>query len=146
MEKSNNSLIDSLFAVGAHFGFDKSSSHPSATPYIFGQKNKVEIFDLEKTSVELAKALDFVKELGKKHATLLFVSGKYEAKQAIENAAASLGQPYVAGRWIGGTLTNFGEIKKRVNKMEDLMTQREKGELSKYTKKERLLIDRDIEK
>ena len=143
---SNSALIDSLFNVGAHFGFTKSRRHPSAAPYIFGQKNKVEIFDLEKTEVALAKALAFVTELGKKKAPILFVSGKHEAVSAIENGASALGLPYVAGRWIGGTLTNFGEIKKRVNKMEDLMMQKEKGELAKYTKKERLLIDRDIEK
>jgi small subunit ribosomal protein S2 len=150
MEKSakdnTNSLIDSLFAVGAHFGFAKSRRHPSASPFIFGQKNKVEIFDLEKTETELAKALAFVTELGKKRAPVLFVSGKFEAQAAIEKGALALSQPYVAGRWIGGTLTNFTEIKKRVAKMEDLMVQRERGELAKYTKKERLLIDRDIEK
>src|SRR6185369_9931976 len=65
---------------------------------------------------------------------------------AVEKAAGSINQPFVAGRWIGGTLTNFPEIKKRVAKMEDLAVQKEKGELAKYTKKERLLIDRDVEK
>jgi len=149
MEKSqttNTSMIDNLFSVGAHFGFAKSRRHPSAKPFIFGVKNKVEIFDLEKTEASLAKALDFVKELGKKKAAILFVSGKNEAKAAIEQGAEAINQPYVSGRWIGGTLTNFSEIKKRVAKMENLALQKEKGELAKYTKKERLLIDRDVEK
>ena len=132
--------------MGAHFGFAKSRRHPSAAPFIFGAKNKVEIFDLEKTEVALGKALEFVKELGKRKASILFVGGKSEAKAAIEKGASSINQPYVSGRWIGGSLTNFGEIKKRVAKMEDLTSQKEKGELAKYTKKERLLIDRDIEK
>ncbi len=145
-KKTQNATIDALFSVGAHFGFAKSRRHPSTTPFIFGAKNKVEIFDLEKTEVSLTKALDFVKEIGKKKGSILFVGGKNEAKGAIEKGATSINQPYVNGRWIGGTLTNFPEIKKRVAKMEDLMSQKEKGELVKYTKKERLLIDRDVAK
>jgi len=149
MEKnitSGQNTVDSLFAVGAHFGFIKSRRHPSHKPFIFGAKNKIEIFDLEKTSVSLEKALGFVKEIGSKNAPILFVGGKSEAREAIEKGATSLGFPYVAGRWLGGTMTNFGEIRKRVNKLETLLSQKEKGELAKYTKKERLLIDREIEK
>lgn len=138
--------IEELFNVGAHFGFVKSRRHPSALPFIFGQKNNLEIFDLEKTSVELEKALAFIKEKGKEDALLLFVGGKNEAREAVTKAGTELGMPFVAGRWIGGTITNFGEIKKRIAKLEDLTTQREKGELGKYTKKERLLIDREIDK
>lgn len=149
MEKnitSSQNTVDNLFAVGAHFGFVKSRRHPSHKPFIFGTKNKIEIFDLEKTKMSLDKALEFVKELGAKNAPILFVGGKSEAKEAIEKAGMSLGFPYVAGRWLGGTLTNFPEIRKRVNKLEDLLSQKEKGELAKYTKKERLLIDREIER
>ena len=76
----------------------------------------------------------------------MFIGGKQESQEAVKNAAISLGMPYVAGRWIGGTFTNFVEIKKRIEKMERLMVEKEKGELAKYTKKERLLIDRDIDK
>ena len=83
---------------------------------------------------------------GEEKALILFVGGKSEAREAITNAGQALSMPYVAGRWIGGTLTNFSEIKKRIARLEELTTQREKGELGKYTKKERLLIDRDIEK
>ncbi len=138
--------IESLFSAGAHFGFVKSRRHPSTKPFIFGAKNKIEIFDLEKTKVALDEALAFVETLGSKGATILFVGGKNEAKEAITSCANTLVQPYVAGRFIGGTLTNFSEIKKRVEKMEMLTTQKEKGELGKYTKKERLLIDREIDK
>jgi small subunit ribosomal protein S2 len=149
MEKNNTSsqnTVDNLFAVGAHFGFVKSRRHPSHKPFIFGTKNKIEIFDLEKTKMSLDKALEFVKELGAKNAPILFVGGKSEAKEAVEKAGQSLGFPYVAGRWLGGTLTNFPEIRKRVNKLETLLSQKEKGELAKYTKKERLLIDREIDR
>lgn len=142
---NNKNLIDSLFEVGAHFGFVKSRRHPSAKPFILGSKNKVEIFDLEKTSLELEKALAFVTEKGKEKAPILFVGGKSEARTAVEKAGEALSMPFVSGRWIGGTLTNFNEIKKRIARLEELTSQREKGELAKYTKKERLLIDREID-
>ncbi|MFA5889191.1 MAG: 30S ribosomal protein S2 [Candidatus Paceibacterota bacterium] len=144
--KTDNSVVDALFSVGAHFGFIKSRRHPSTKSFIFGVKNNIEIFDLEKTSEALNKALEFVQELGAKNAKILFVSGKNEGKSAIVKYAESINMPYVAGRFIGGTLTNFPEIRKRVEKLETLVSQKEKGELIKYTKKERLLIDRDIEK
>lgn len=143
---SDSTLIDALFSAGAHFGFVKSRRHPSSKPFIFGIKNKIEIFDLEKTSASLNKALEFVEDLGAKNAKILFVSGKSEAKNAIIAVAESINMPYVAGRFIGGSITNFPEIRKRVEKMETLVSQKEKGELVKYTKKERLLIDRDINK
>lgn len=144
--KTDNSVVDALFSVGAHFGFTKSRRHPSTKPFIFGVKNKIEIFDLEKTNEKLQKACDFVEGLASKNGNILFISGKSEAKESITNIAESINQPFVAGRFIGGTLTNFGEIKKRVEKLETLVSQREKGELAKYTKKERLLIDREIER
>ncbi len=142
----DNATVEALFAVGAHFGFVKSRRHPSTKPFIYGIKNKIEIFDLEKTKESLRGALEFVETLGSKNGTILFVSGKNEAREAIVKTAESISQPYVAGRFIGGTLTNFSVIRKRVEKLETLVSQREKGELTKYTKKERLLIDRDIEK
>ena len=141
-----NALIEGLFSAGAHFGFVKSRRHPSSKPYIFGIKNKIEIFDLEKTKDSLNKALEFVEMLGSKGGKILFVSGKNEAKAAIVATAESINQPYVAGRFIGGTLTNFPQIRKRVEKLESWVSQKEKGELTKYTKKERLLIDREINK
>jgi len=139
-------LVDELFKVGAHFGFVKSRRHPSAKTFIFGSKNNIEIFDLEKTRVELEKALEFIEKKGEENASILFAGGKSEARTAITGAGQALSMPYVAGRWIGGSLTNFPEIKKRIARLEELTTQRERGELGKYTKKERLLIDRDIEK
>ncbi len=142
----DNSVVDALFSAGAHFGFIKSRRHPSAKPFIFGVKNNIEIFDLEKTKDSLDSALQFVETLGSRGAQILFVSGKNEARQAITSVAESINMPYVAGRFIGGTLTNFPEIRKRVMKLESWVSQKEKGELVKYTKKERLLIDREIDK
>lgn len=151
MEMSKNKatsteLIDSMFKAGAHFAFSRSRRHPTLAPYIFGVKNRVEIFDLEKTNVMLEKAKDFARNLAKEGKSILFVGSKSEAREAIKQAALSLDMPYVADRWLGGTLSNFKEIRSRVDKFLDLTAKREKGELTKYTKKERLLIDREIDK
>lgn len=142
----NKDLVDALFKVGAHFGYSKSRRHPSTSSFIFGIKNKIEIFDLEKTSVQLEKAKAFVEELGANGKQILFVGGKREAIRLTKDAAEKVDQPYVAGRWIGGTLTNFEEIQKRVSRFEKLSMEKSKGLLAKYTKKERLLIDREIDK
>lgn len=145
--KTHNSaspMIENMFKAGAHFAFSKARRHPTVAKYIFGAKNKVEIFDLEKTHALLEGAKGFVKNLAKEGKTILIVGGKSEARAAVKSAAETLGLPFVDGRWIGGTLTNFVQIRKRVEKMERLTSEREKGELAKYTKKERLLIDREI--
>lgn len=140
-----NEIIERMFKAGAHFGYSKSRRHPSVKPLIFGAKNKVEIFDLEKTKDYLERTKEFVKTIAKNKGVILFLGGKNESRDAVRNAALSIGMPYVAGRWIGGTFTNFPQIKKRTERLEMLVSQKEKGELSKYTKKERLLIDREIE-
>ena len=141
---SGDELIDELFSIGAHFGYRRSKRHPTATPFIFGAKNGVEIFDLEKTKPALIQAGEFVTQLARMGKMLLLVGGKSEASDAVKNEARKIGMPAVFGRWVGGTLTNFANIRARVDAMLDLMQKREKGELAKYTKKERLLIDRDI--
>ncbi len=141
---TNDPIIDALFAVGAHFGYRRSKRHPTAAPFIFGAKSGVEIFDLEKTKPALQKAEEFVTNLARLGKVLLFVGGKNEARDVVKNGARKLGMPAVFGRWIGGTLTNFSNIRARIDKMLDLTSKREKGELVKYTKKERLLIDREI--
>ncbi len=146
-ESKTGTLIDQMFSVGAHFGYTKMRRHPSARPFIFGAKNKVEIIDLGKTNEMLLEAKKFVKELASNGGTLLFVGGKNEAQNIVHEAAESINMPYVAGRWIGGTITNFSEIKKRIARLEELRDQRDKGTLAeKYTKKEQLLISREITK
>jgi small subunit ribosomal protein S2 len=149
MQKSqvntDETIIDAMFGAGVQFGFSKARRHPSIKPYIFGIKNKTEIFDLEKTAAMLKEAANFVAKVAGEGKTILFIGGKAEARVAVEDAAASLAMPYAAGRWIGGTFTNFVEIKKRIEKLKDLSVQKEKGELAKYTKKERLLIDKEID-
>ncbi|MDO8579516.1 MAG: 30S ribosomal protein S2 [bacterium] len=144
--KDKKSMIDSMFQVGAHFAMNKARRHPSAKPFVFGIKNNIEIFDLEKTEIALEKAKKFMAGIGAAGKQALFVAGKSEAILAVKAVATRTGQPVVGGRWIGGTLTNFTQIRKRVEKYENRLKEKEKGELTKYTKKERLLIDREITK
>lgn len=143
---TSDPVIEAMFSVGAHYGYSKTRRHPSMKPFIFGSKNKVEIFDLEKTVDLLAKAKSFVEKLGKERKQILFVSGKNESMESVRRVAEEISMPYVAGRWIGGTLTNFQVIRERVEKLISLKEKMEKGELSQYTKKERVLMDRDIER
>lgn len=144
--EKNNPNIEEMFKAGAHFGYSKSRRHSSMKSLIFGIKNSVEIIDLEKTDEYLAKAKDFVAALAKEGKQILFVGSKNEARDVVKNGAISVDVPYVTNRWIGGTITNFPEIKKRISRLEELTGKRDKGELGMYTKKERLLIDREIEK
>lgn len=133
-----------MFASGAHFGLGKSRRHPTISSFIFSTKNDTDIFDLEKTQVLFEKAKTFVKSLAKDNKTIIFVGGKKEAFKTIRNSAELQGMPYVDGRWIGGTISNFVQIRKRIDRYEKLIADKEKGELAKYTKRERMLIDKEI--
>lgn len=137
--------IKTLFDAGAHFGFTRARRHPSASPYVFVTKDRTDIFDLEETQKRLDAAENFARSVIGNGKQVLFVGGKHEVADIVKSAADKAGQPYVAGRWIGGTLTNFKNIRKRIDRMLKLISQRESGELEKYTKKERLLLDREIE-
>lgn len=136
--------VETMFSAGAHFGLGRSRRHPSIKPYIFGTKNQTDLFDLEKTGPLLDAAKAFVADLGKEGKVILFVGGKKEASAAIKTGAQSIGMPHVEGRWIGGTITNFSQTRKRIERYEKLTSDREKGELAKYTKRERMLIDKEI--
>lgn len=136
--------IDEMFVAGAHFGYSKARRHPSTIPYIFNTKNGVDIINIEKSAEMLAWVEEYVKGLAQAGKTIIFVGTKPEAKQATVEAAMALNMPYVNERWVGGTLTNFPEIKKRITKLLDLREQKQHGALDKYTKKERLLIDREM--
>lgn len=141
----DTSNIQTLFDAGTHFGYSRTRRHPTAAPYIFGTKDRSDIFDLEETQKHLDIAQALAASLARNGKQLLFVGGKNEAAAIVKDAAVRIGVPYVAGRWIGGTLTNFKNIRKRIDRLEKLMSEREEGALEKYTKKERLLIDREIE-
>jgi small subunit ribosomal protein S2 len=139
--------VDRLFETGAHFAQVKSRRHPSMKKFVLGTKSKVEIFDLTKTDEQLAAAKNAMAALARDGKTVLFVGGKREVSDQVREAATRIGQPYVAGRWLGGTISNFVEIKKRIDRLADLTAKRESGELAKtHTKLERVFIDREIER
>ncbi len=138
--------IEAMFAAGTHFGLGRSRRNPTIAPFIFGTKNTTDLFDLEKTKPILETAKEFVAKLASEGKTIIFVGGKREASTIVKNAAMSLNLPYVDGRWIGGTFTNFPQIRKRIDRYEKIVSDREKGELLKYTKRERMLIGKEVEK
>ena len=142
---TQNTIIEKMFEAGAHYGYSKSRRHPTTTQYIFATKNGVDIINIEKTYELFDKALEQISSLAASGKTILFVGTKAEARQQVIETALALNMPYVNERWVGGTLTNFPEIKKRITKLLDLRDQKEKGGLDKYTKKERLLIDREMD-
>lgn len=142
----NDTIIEEMFKAGAHYGYSKTRRHPSVFPYIYTTKNKTDIIDLEKTSSLLDEASEFVKSLGAEGKIVLFVGTKPEAKEAVKNAAMSLDMPYVTERWIGGTISNFTEIKKRIAELETYQKDSAEGGLDKYTKKERVVLAKKMEK
>lgn len=147
LKQGASSLIERLYRAGAHYGFSKSRRHPTSAPYLFGNKQGTDIFDLEKTSVLLANAKKYLKEAGERGVSALFVGTKDEIKEVVKSRAQNIAMPSVTNRWIGGTLTNFPEIQKRLIRLATLRAQQESGELErKYTKKERLLLTREMDK
>ncbi len=133
-------VIESLFSVGAHFGYSKTRRHPSVKGFIFGTKNRVEIIDLSQTEEMLAAAQAFVQDLARKGKQVLFIGTKNEARKIVIEEASRIAQPFVTERWIGGTFTNFGQIRKRADTLLDLREKKETGGLDKFTKKERSRI------
>ena len=140
------SLLE-LLKSGAHFGHTTSRWNPKMKPYIYTVRNNIHILDLEKTKKSLNKAMEFAKQTASKGGNILFVGTKRQSKDIIKHSAESCGMPFVNVRWLGGTFTNFRTIQRTIRKLERLEGLKASGELeSKYTKKERLLIEREIEK
>ncbi len=136
-----------LLKSGAHFGHNTSRWNPKMQPYIFTARNHIHILDLEKTRAALLKAAMFAKNTAAAGGTVLFVGTKKQSKEIIKKAAEDCSMPFVNVRWLGGTFTNFRTIQKTIRKLERLENLKTSGELeSRYTKKERLLIEREIEK
>jgi len=136
--------IEEMEKAGINFGHKVSKLHPKMKTYVSGVKNNVHIFDLEKTQKEFVKALTFISKIISEGKAIIFVGTKIQLRAIIKDAAEECGIPYVTERWLGGTLTNFETIQKRVNYFKDLEKKKETGELEKYTKKERLNFDREI--
>lgn len=138
--------LKGMFEAGVHFGSARSRRHPKMEPYIFGIRNNVEVFDLAKVKAKLDVAAEFVKKLGSERKVVVFVGTKLDIADLTEKAALEAGMPFAKSRWIGGLISNFLSIKKRMDHFEDLKAKRASGELEKYTKKEQLEISREIAK
>lgn len=140
-----NKLRDFIHA-GMHLGYSRSSRHPQTAKYVFGVRNNVQIIDVLKIHEALSEAGDFIKKLGMENKQILFVGTKEEAQVAVETEARRLGMPFINLRWLGGTLTNFKEVRRRLDTLDDLSEKQKTGELLKYKKKERVRIEEKMEK
>lgn len=139
------SLLEMLKS-GVHFGHQKSRWHPKMKPYIYSVRGGVQIINLEKTQEALQKAVQYIKEVVAKQGTILFVGTKRQAKKIVKKHAEASGAPYITERWLGGLFTNFSTISKLLAKLKRLQADKVKGELDKYTKRERLKFDEKINK
>lgn len=141
-----NISLEKLMDTGAHYGHQTRRWNPKMEEYLYTSENGVHIFDLVKTKEALEEALDFLETASKEGKKIVFVGTKKQAKEAATACAKEAGCYYVNERWLGGTLTNFEQIKKSLKKMDDLREDKKTGALNKFTKKERLLIDREIDR
>lgn len=138
--------VQRLFDAGIQFGYRKSRRHPKMRPFIAGVKSNVEVFHLSRVEECLEEAKKELANLGMQGKLVLWVGTKPPAAEFVERTAGALNHPYVIRRWLGGTLSNFDQIRNRVKHLESLEQKREQGELEKYTKQERLRISEEIEK
>ncbi|HUV43104.1 MAG TPA: 30S ribosomal protein S2 [Patescibacteria group bacterium] len=138
--------LKDLLEAGAHFGHQARRWNPKMEDYLFGVRDGVHVFDLVKTKKGLEKAADFVRELTAQGGQIIFVGTKRQAQAIIKEEAKKASMPFVDRRWLGGTITNWQEIKGRINRLIEMREQKEKGDYKKYTKKEQLLLDREMEK
>jgi len=138
--------LEDLLKAGVHFGHLTRRWNPKFKPYIFMERNGIHIIDLQKTLKNLEKAYNIVKEIAATGEPVLFVGTKNQAKEIIMQEATRCEQPYIVERWLGGTLTNFATIKKSIRHLENLEKMTLDGTVEKLTKKERLHIEREIEK
>lgn len=134
-----------MLKAGMHFGHQTSHWYPKMKPFIFGAKQGIHIINLEETQKCLHDALETMKGIVERGGVILFVGTKPQAKDPIKRYAEACGMPYVINRWLGGMLTNFVQIKQTLKRMKTLKEQRDKGELRKYTKREQLMIGREIQ-
>ncbi len=137
---------EEMARAGLHFGHKTSKRHPKMDPYIEGVKGSIHVIDLLKTEKKLDEFLSYIKKMKEDNKIILFVSTKPEFKKIVKETAEECGMPYIINRFLGGTITNFNTIKKRVDYYNDLLKQSESNELErKYTKQERVKIAKDME-
>lgn len=132
-----------MLDAGVHFGHQTRFWDPKMGPYIFGQRNKIHIFNLEKTLPMYQDAMKFVRQLVANRGTVLMVGTKRQAREILAVEAQRAGVPYVDQRWLGGMLTNFKTVKTSIKRLKDLKAQQEAG-LEGLSKKEQLTFSREI--
>ncbi len=136
--------IKKMLEGGVHFGHLKRNWNPKMQKFIFGRKKNIYIIDLEKTAKKLAEAQDFLKEAVKSGGNVLFVGTKRQIRPAIKELASSCQMPYVDQKWVGGLLTNFPTIKKRLKRYLELLQMRESGKFDNIPGKEVVRLNREI--
>ena len=135
-----------LLEAGVHFGHQTRRWNPKMRPYIYGERNGIHIIDLRQTLEQINDATAYVKDLVAGGGTVLFVGTKKQAQNAVAEHAGRSGMPYVNFRWLGGMLTNFATIQKRIFYMRELRRLEESGEINSLPKKERLKLRRELGK
>jgi small subunit ribosomal protein S2 len=135
-----------MLEAGVHFGHQTRFWNPKMAPFIFGHRNKIHIINLEKTVVMFNDALKHVSKLAAKKGTILFVATKRQAREIIREEAVRAGSPYVDYRWLGGMLTNFKTVQQSIKRLRDLETMVADGSIEKVSKKEGLMLRRELEK
>ncbi|GAB4115262.1 MAG: hypothetical protein Tsb0027_05260 [Wenzhouxiangellaceae bacterium] len=141
-----NVSMRQMLEAGVHFGHQTRYWNPKMAPYIFGARGKIHIINLEKTMPLMQDAMNFLSSLAAKRGTILFVGTKRAAGDAIAENAAKAGCPYVSHRWLGGMLTNYRTVKKSIKRLKQLEEMMESGGLDHLVKKEKLQMERELEK
>jgi len=143
-EKSFDLNPEEMAEAGLHMGHRTSKIHPKMKPYLYGVRNNVHIIDVEKSKEKFEEALCFIKKLISEDKILLLVGTKIQVKDLVKDIAKDCNLPYINERWLGGLFTNFQTIKKRIEYFKELEEKKKKGELEKYTKKEKSKIDKEL--
>ena len=135
-----------MLEAGVHFGHQTRFWNPKMAPFIFGQRNKIHIVNLEKTLVKYNEAMDFVRKLASNRGTVLMVGTKRQAREIVAEEARRAGMPYVDERWLGGMLTNFKTVKVSIKRLKEMEAMVEDGSIERLSKKEALMASRELEK
>lgn len=135
-----------MLEAGVHFGHQTRFWNPRMAPYIFGQRNKIHIINLEKTMVMFDEAMKYLRRLSANNGTILFVGTKRQARDIMREEATRCGSPYVNQRWLGGMLTNFKTIKQSIKRLQEMEAMVQDGFLEKLVKKEALNFQRELDK
>ena len=136
--------LENMASSGVHLGSLRHYSHPKMKPYVWSGKNVFQIIDLQKSKEMLVEAINFLTSVKKKGGMILFVGTGLAAKDIVKSVAEELNMPYVVERWLGGTLTNFPTISRRIDYLKNLENQKKSGEFEKYTKYETLKLEKKI--